>query len=95
MAHLADPARRTVAFQPDQQLPAPAFRAFGDHFHPAVLEILSEAGEAEFQRSGPHPPSEANPLDASRHPGGEPKVRARTQGYHRPFLGRGWQCGQK
>ena len=89
--HPDHPPWRVCALQQGEQLPAGDRRAFGNHPHPAVFEVLRPAREAELEGPRPRPPPEANALNPAFHPRGKPSLPTRG---HSRARGRGWHFGQ-
>jgi len=91
MRYPAHQARGPPACQQCQQLTAAVCRSFRDHLYPAVDKIFRKADKAALECPGADPPPEADTLDTTVHPDGEPGLSAAHQ---RPLRGRGWHLGQ-
>src|SRR5215831_10307217 len=91
VCHPDHPSWRFCALQEGEKLAAAGLLAFSDHPHPAVLEVLGPAPQAEFHRPCPGPPAEADTLNPALHPRGEPGTPIRRHGRDRadPPRGRG------
>ena len=80
MRHLHDVSRRSRRFQTPEQLGAAFPGPLGDHFHPAVGEVLGRAEQPELQRVAPGPPAEADALNPAAHPDRQPRLFAQRGG---------------
>src|SRR5215469_9294271 len=87
VCHPDHPPGRFRALQQGEQLAAAGLLALSDHPHPAVLEVLGPAHQAEFQRPRPGPPAESDTLNPALHPRGEPGLPIRDHGRDRAVPG--------